>query len=195
MRHIVDPLQGRLFDPFQQIIPPLGLKSIANGWQSIFRAGLLPLMPVGKLGGRLHPFLGRPSKELYSVAGLLFLQEAKGWTNDDAVQAYLFHTDVQFALNLEPGFDQISLCTFERYRALFRDNDLAAQLMNDITMKLVDELDLHIDQQRRDSRPGPRRRWFSLWLLVETKGRRRNRVLWKADRERDGADRRVCLRA
>ena len=151
MRHIVDPLQGRLFDPFQQIIPPLGLKSIANGWQSIFRAVLLPLMPVGKLGGRLHPFLGRPSKELYSVAGLLFLQEAKGWTNDDAVQAYLFHTDVQFALNLEPGFDQISLCTFERYRALFRDNDLAAQLMNDITMKLVDELDLHIDQQRLDS--------------------------------------------
>ena len=151
MRHAVDPLQGRLFDPFQQIIPPLGLKYLANGWQSIFRAVLLPLMPVGKLGDRLHPILGRRSKELYSVAGLLFLQEAKGWTNDEAVQAYLFHTDVQFALNLEPGIDEMSRATFERYRAYFLDNDLAAQVMNDITMKLVDELDLHIDQQRLDS--------------------------------------------
>ena len=151
MRHAVDPLQGRLFDPFQQIIPPLGLKCIANGWQSVFRAVLLPLMPVGKLGDRLHPLLGRHSKELYSVAGLLFLQEAKGWTNDETVHAYLFHTDVQFALNLEPGFDQISLSTYERYRANFLEDDLAALVMNDITMKLVDELDLHVDQQRLDS--------------------------------------------
>src|ERR1022692_5014647 len=69
MRHAVDPLQGRLFDPFQQIIPPLGLKYLANGWQSIFRAVLLPLMPVGKLGDRLHPILGRRSKELYALSG------------------------------------------------------------------------------------------------------------------------------
>ena len=151
MRYVVDPQQGRLFDPFQQIIPPLGLKYIASGWQSIFRAVLLPLMPVGKLGDKLHPVLGRRSKELYSVAGLLFLQEAKNWTNDEAVHAYLFHTDVQFALNLEPGIDEMSLATFERYRAHFLDNDLGVQVMDDITIKLVDELDLHIDQQRLDS--------------------------------------------
>lgn len=151
MRHAVNPLQPRLFDPFQQIIPPLGLKYLANGWQSIFRALLLELMPVDKLGDKLHPILGRPSKELYSVAGLLFLQELKGWTNDDAVHAYLFHTDVQFALNLNPGFDEISLASFERYRAHFIVDDLAAQLMNDITARLVDVLDLRVDQQRLDS--------------------------------------------
>jgi len=151
MRHAVDPLQRRLFDPFEQIIPPLGLKYLANGWQSIFRALLLELMPVDKLGDKLHPILGRPSKELYSVAGLLFLQELKGWTNDDAVHAYLFHTDVQFALNLNPGFDEISLASFERYRAHFIVDDLAAQLMNDITAKLVDVLDLRVDRQRLDS--------------------------------------------
>lgn len=151
MRHAVNPLQPRLFDPFQQIIPPLGLKYLASGWQSLFRALLLELMPVDKLGDKLHAILGRPSKELYSVAGLLFLQELKGWTNDDAVHAYLFHTDVQFALNLNPGFDEISLASFERYRAHFIEDDLAAQLMNDITMKLVDVLDLHVDQQRLDS--------------------------------------------
>ena len=31
MRHTVDPRQGRLFDPFEGMIPPLGLDRIHNG--------------------------------------------------------------------------------------------------------------------------------------------------------------------
>ena len=151
MKHAVDPLQGRLFDPYQQLIPPLGLKRIADGWQSIFRAILLALMPVQQLGAHFHPTFGRPSKEWYSVAGLLFLQESNGWTNAQAVEVYLFRTDVQFALNLEPGIDEMCDRTFERYRALFLEDDLAAQIMNDVTLKLVDALELQIDQQRLDS--------------------------------------------
>ena len=74
MKHTVNPQQGRLFDPFQEIIPPLGQLRIAKGWQSVFRAIFLKLMPVRQLGAHYHPFLGRPTKELSSVAGLLFLQ-------------------------------------------------------------------------------------------------------------------------
>jgi Transposase DDE domain len=151
MRHSVNPLQGRLFDPYQPIIPPLGLQRISKGWQSIFRAILLALMPVRQLGAHFHPTNGRPTKELYSVAGLLFLQESNDWTNAEAVDAYLFRTDMQFALNLEPGFDEMCERTLERYRALFLEDDLAARIMNDVTQKLVDELDLRIDQQRLDS--------------------------------------------
>jgi hypothetical protein len=151
MKHAVDPLQGRLFDPYQQLIPPLGLRRIANGWQSIFRAILLALMPIKQLGAHFHPTFGRPTKELYSVAGLLFLQESNGWTNAQAVEVYLFRTDVQFALNLEPGIDEMCERTLERYRALFLEDDLAAQIMNDVTLKLVDALELQIDQQRLDS--------------------------------------------
>ena len=151
MKHSVDPLQGRLFDPYQQLIPPLGLKRIAHGWQSIFRAILLVLMPVRVLGNHFHPVIGRPTKELYSVAGLLFLQESHGWTNAQAVEAYLFRTDVQFALNLEPGIDEMCDRTLERYRSLFLEDDLAAKIMNDVTLELVHALDLEIDQQRLDS--------------------------------------------
>ena len=151
MKHAVDPRQGRLFDPYQGIIPPLGRQRIAGGWQSLFRAILLSLMPVKQLGAHFHPTFGRPTKELYSVAGLLFLQETNDWTNAQAVEAYLFHTDVQFALNLEPGLDEMCDRTLERYRVLFLEDDLAARIMNDVTLKLVEELDLHIDQQRLDS--------------------------------------------
>jgi hypothetical protein len=150
MKHTLNPLQPRLFDPFEGLFGKLGRQRLAQGWQSIFRAILLALMPVKQLGEHFHPVMGRPTKELYSVAGLLFLQEVFGWTNDQALDVYLFRTDVQFALNIEPGSD-MCLRTLERYRALFLEDELAAQIMNDVTLKLVEELDLKVDKQRLDS--------------------------------------------
>jgi hypothetical protein len=151
MRHTVNPQQGRLFDPFEDMIPPLGLDRIRNGWQGVFRATLLELMPAQQLGKHFSPNSGRHTKELYSVAGLLFLQEFQNWTNLEAVHAYLFHTDVQFALNLEPGRDEMCERTFERYRALFLEDEGADQVMHDVTDRLVDLLELDITKQRLDS--------------------------------------------
>ena len=71
MRHTVNPQQGRLFDPFEGMIPPLGRDRIQKGWQGIFRTCLLELMPAQQLGRHFSPTMGRPTKELYSVAGLL----------------------------------------------------------------------------------------------------------------------------
>jgi hypothetical protein len=151
MRHSIDPRQGRLFDPFSDIIPPLGRKLIDAGWQAIFRVVLLALMPVKELGKHFDPAVGRPTKELYSVAGLIFLQETHNWTNAQTVDAYLFRSDVQFALNLEPGQSELCERTLERYRQLFMEDDLASQIMDDVTARLVDELDLNIERQRLDS--------------------------------------------
>jgi Transposase DDE domain len=151
MRHYVDPRQGRLFDPFDGIIPPLGRKRIDEGWQSVFRRTLLQLMPVRELGQHFDPLIGRHTKELYSVAGLLYLQESNDWTNSETVEAYLFRTDVQYALNLEPGSDEMCDRTLERYRALFIDDELAVKVMDAVNRSLIDQLDLTIDQQRLDS--------------------------------------------
>jgi hypothetical protein len=151
MRHSVDPRQNQLFDPFLDIIPPLGRQRIDTGWQAIMRHCLLELMPVRQIGAHFHPTFGRPTKELYSMAGLMLLQELNNWTNPETVEAYLFRTDVQFALNLEPGSDQMCDRTWERYRALFIEDELAHTVMDAVTRKLVDELDLKIDSQRLDS--------------------------------------------
>lgn len=151
MRYFVDPRQGRLFDPFEGVIPPLGRKRIVEGWQGIFRHVLLEVMPARQLGEHFAPVFGRPTKELFSVAGLLFLQELNAWTNPRAVEAYLFHTDVQYALNLEPGVDEMCERTFERYRALFINDELASTIMDAVTTELIGQLELNIDQQRLDS--------------------------------------------
>src|SRR5271156_954328 len=151
MRHFVNPQQGRLFDPFEGMIPPLGLDRIRNGWQGIFRTTLLEVMPAKRLGKHFDPIMGRPTKELYSVAGLLFLQEFQNWTNAEAVEAYLFRTDIQFALNLEPGVDEMCERTLERYRALFLEDESAGQIMQNVTDRLIDLLELDIAKQRLDS--------------------------------------------
>jgi hypothetical protein len=150
MIHTVDPRQNRLFDPFQGVIPPAGRKIIENGWQGVFRHAILEVMPVGELAKHFSDSLGAPTKELYSMAGLVFLADFFDWNTQEAIEAYIFHSDVQYALNTEPG---VTLCTrtLERYQQLFRDNDLAAQVFDKVTTRLVDALDLDVSRQRLDS--------------------------------------------
>src|SRR5487761_2259430 len=120
----VDPRQNRLFDPFEGVIPPAGWKIIGYGWQDVFRHVILEVMPVGELTQHFSNCLGAPTKELYSMAGLVFLTDFFDWNAQEAVEAYIFRSDVQYALNLEPG---ASVCsrTIERYQKLFREDELA----------------------------------------------------------------------
>lgn len=151
MRHFVNPQQGRLFDPFDGMIPRLGRQRLHKGWQGIFRAVLLELMPAKRLGEHFSPSMGRHTKELYSVSALIFLQEFHNWTAAEAVEAYLFRTDVQFALNLEPGHDEMCERTFERYRKIFLEDELAGDIMAKVTDRLIELLEIDVRKQRLDS--------------------------------------------
>jgi hypothetical protein len=150
MIHSVDPRQNRFFDPFHGVIPPTGRKIIGNGWQGVFRHVLLEVMPVGDLAKHFSDSLGAPTKELYSMAGLVFLDDFFGWTAQEAIEAYIFRTDVQYALNTEPGAT-LRTRTLERYQKLFRENDLAVSIFENVTSRLVDALDLNVSRQRLDS--------------------------------------------
>ena len=150
MIHSVDPRQNRLFDPFDGVIPPVGRRIIADGWQGVFRHVILEVMPVAELAQHFSDSLGAPTKELYSMAGLVFLADFFDWTAQEAVEAYIFRTDVQYALNLEPGA-AVSTRTLERYQKLFRDDDLAARVFDDVTTRLIEALDLDVSRQRLDS--------------------------------------------
>ena len=107
-------------------------------------------MPVGELAQHFSRQLGAPTKELYSMAGLVFLADFFDWTAQEAVEAYIFRSDVQYALNLEPGVE-VSSRTVERYQKLFREDELAAQVFHDVTIGLAEKLELDISRQRLDS--------------------------------------------
>ena len=64
MIHSVDPRQNRLFDPFHGVIPPVGRRIIAQGWQGVFRHVLLEVMPVPQLAAHLRD---QPAQEILKV--------------------------------------------------------------------------------------------------------------------------------
>jgi len=151
MYQVVDPKQTRLFDPFDSVLTERTRKRLLDGWAGVFRHIILELMPVDTVSGHFDPTMGRPSKELYSMAGLLLLMEFMDFTKQEALDAYSFRMDVHYALNLEPVTHDISMRTLERYIDLFETDDLAKSIMADVTARLVDLLEIRIDKQRVDS--------------------------------------------
>ncbi len=151
MQRIVNPKQTRLFDPFDSVLTEKTRKRLLDGWPGVFRHVILELMPVDAISEHFDPAMGRPTKELYSMAGLLLIQEFMDWTKDEALDAYSFSMNVHYALNLEPVTHDISKRTLERYIRLFEENALAKATMDTITVKLVEVLGIRIDKQRLDS--------------------------------------------
>jgi len=151
MIHTVDPRQNALFDSFAGLFSPLARKLVEQGWQGVFRHVILALLPVDALAQEFDPVLGRPTKELYSMAGLMLLMEFNDWTHEEAVHRYMFSQDVQYALNLPPSQVSLSSRTLERYLEVFRDNGVAMRVMDAVTGKLVELLELDVSQQRLDS--------------------------------------------
>lgn len=151
MRHMEDPHQTELFNSFELILSPLAYSKLRGGWQHLFRCAILKLLPAKALGEHFHPAMGRPTKELYSMAGLLFIMEFRDWTHEEAADAYMFNADLQYALNLKPENQSLCRRTVERYISLFRSDDLAQEIMHDVTAELVKLLDLDVSKQRLDS--------------------------------------------
>ena len=151
MHKIVNPQQTRLFDPFDSVLTEKTRKRLLDGWPGVFRHVILELMPVDAVSGHFDPTMGRPTKELYSIAGLLLIQEFMDWTKDEALDAYSFNMNVHYALNLEPVTHDISKRTLERYINLFEEDDLAKATMDEIITMLVEVLSIKIDKQRLDS--------------------------------------------
>ena len=151
MQRMVNPRQTRLFDPYEPVLTATNRQWLEENWPGVFRHVILELMPVDALREHFHPDWGRPTRELYSMAGLLLLLEFRNWTQEQAVEAYCFHTEVQYALNLEPQGHDLSVRTLERYQAYFAQDGLAPRVMHDVTTCLVRVLGTKIDQQRLDS--------------------------------------------
>ena len=94
MQYLNDPRQTRLIDPFENILSPLAYKQLKVGWQHLFRETVLELMPVEALKKHFDPTFGQPTKELYSMCGLVFITEFMDWTIPEAANAYMFRTDI-----------------------------------------------------------------------------------------------------
>ncbi len=90
MRYRENPSQNELFDVFKDILSDTAYRKLKKSWQHLFRLAILRLMPVQQLAKPFDPILGRPTKELYSMAALLFIMEFRCGTHEQAADAYMF---------------------------------------------------------------------------------------------------------
>lgn len=151
-----DGTQGELFggeglDWWATELSPNALVRLKEGWQGVFRRSILKLLPAEKLGEEFSDSQGRPSKELYAMAGLMLISEFKNYTIDQAAEAYAFDASIQYALNLPRNGQYVSPRTVDNYRQKFRNNELAQGVFQEVASQLASELELDITRQRLDS--------------------------------------------
>jgi len=151
MRYAVDPLQKVLFDPSELMFSPMTLKFLRGDWPGLFRAQVLHLMPAEALGESFHETLGCPTKELYGMAGAVFLRDFLDLTIEQTVERYLLDAGWQYALNINPIEASMSHATVERYIKLFKKNKLAGEIFHRMTSAFIEALELDISRQRLDS--------------------------------------------
>jgi hypothetical protein len=140
-----------LFEPASVMFSPMTIKHLSSDWPGVFRHQMLHLMPAETLGEHFSDQVGCHTKELYGMAGAIFLKEFFNLTIPQTVARYLTDAAWQYALNVNPMEASLSHATVERYLKLFAEDDLAGKVFHRVTSALIEALDLDVSRQRLDS--------------------------------------------
>ena len=146
-----EPTQPKLWSRFQDLLSEVALEELDRGWQGVFHRMILKQLPIGLMEEKFNKYTGRPTKELYSVCGLLLIMNYFGWTLSQARLNYMVDLGVQYALNIEKDAVELSERTLYRYLDWLRKKDFMQEAMSLVTECLVKEMDLDLREQRVDS--------------------------------------------
>lgn len=153
MRRIDSNPQGFLIDPFDF----LGTKRkelLESGWPVLFRNTLLDKIPLEEIQSCFHSRMGRPTKELRAMLGVLLLQQMFDLTDLETVRQFAFSIEWHYALNLRLEDDDSKyLCerTLRSYRSLVMESELDTVLFRTLTDTLLNKLNIPTKKQRLDS--------------------------------------------
>lgn len=93
-----------IFDPFS-FLEPKRRTLLDSTWAGIFRDEILPELPVEILISNYHDFMGRPTKELYSMLGLMIIQQLEDLSDEEAARQFAFNIQWHYALNITGNSD------------------------------------------------------------------------------------------
>ena len=79
MIHINNHKQRTLFDPWD-FLSPKRRKMLDKSWAGLFQKEILCELPVNKLAAFFNKAFGRPTKELYTMLGVVLLQQTHDLT-------------------------------------------------------------------------------------------------------------------
>ena len=116
---ICDHRTGDLFDPWEH----LGSKRrslLERSWAGVFRKHLLSDLPVREFANGFAAGHGRPSKDVYAIAGVLVLQQLHDLSDAAMVEALAFNLAWHYALDIrnppDPTFSNARCATTVEWR-------------------------------------------------------------------------------
>ena len=153
MIRIKDHKQLYMFDPWG-FLSPKRRRMLDEGWPGLFRSDLLCELPVNEICPFLREDFGRPSKELYTLLGVLLLQQTMDLPDDEAIEHLAFDIQWHYALNITEESDSakyISEKTLWSWRQILIENNLEQLMFENIGDKLAKVFNVNTDKQRIDS--------------------------------------------
>ncbi len=142
-----------LFDPWKYLSPKRrGL--LDQSWSGLFRNEILRQLPVNELKANFSKVMGRPTKELYTMLGVILLQQAHNLTDEETIFQLAFNIQWHYALNITDESDEakyFSLKTLWNFRQLVIENKLDSILFDKVSDRLAKCFNVNTDKQRIDS--------------------------------------------
>ena len=153
MIHIKDHKTPDMFDPFP-CLGPKRKQRIEESWAKVFREHILTTLPVEKVFSKYDPVFGAPTKELYSMIGLMVLQQMNDLTDEEAVDQFAYNLQWHYALNITSASDTaayVSPKTLWNMRDLLIERNLYQVIFEEVVTTLADVFKVDVAKQRFDS--------------------------------------------
>lgn len=153
MFYAKDHKQGNIFDPWGYL-GPKRRRSLDLSWAGLFQKEILPTLPVNILRSHYNEWNGRPTKELYSMVGMMILQQMHDLTDEEAVDQFCFNIQWHYALNITSTDDAASYISSKTLWTM-RDKLSTEKAYNDIFTSTLERLteifEVDFSKQRMDS--------------------------------------------
>lgn len=153
MIHVKDHKQYDMFNPFEHL-GPKRLALLESSWAHLFREEILHNLPVEQLFPLFSEHVGRRTKELYAMLGIVLLQQQLDLTDEETIQQFSFNIMWHYALNVS---DKSDCSSYVSSRTLWSMRDsvgrlgLEQSIFENVTDALQKLFDLDPSKQRLDS--------------------------------------------
>lgn len=153
MINIKDHKTGYLWDQWEHL-GPKRRKLLQESWAGLFQDHVLPYLPVEQVFPFFSETMGRPTKELHAMLGVLVLQQLHDMTDNETIQQLSFNIQWHYALNIT-GFsdDEAYACpkTLWNIRQIVIENNIDKILFEQITDHFIKTFGVDTGKQRLDS--------------------------------------------
>jgi len=131
---------------------PKKIALLEKSWAGTFRHHILPNLPVDLVKQHYSNSIGRNTKELYAIMGVVVFQECFDLTDNETIEELAFNQQWHYALDCFEEKDQItSLRTLWTMRKYISEEKMADSIFALSTDEMIKALGIDISKQRLDS--------------------------------------------